>query len=111
VRVLAKALAWLSKNFALFGKISATRFFYVRYFYYISTVIKHIHTMKVTIDLKFFIPGILALVIAYMTVTSTIDNWISFAGEANAAGFFIMSTMLGVMLLIGAFLPDSKNSK
>jgi hypothetical protein len=46
-----------------------------------------------------------------MTVTSTIDNYISFAGEANAAGFFIMSTMLGVMLLIGAFLPDSKNSK
>ncbi len=64
--------------------------------------------MKVTIDLKFFIPGIIALVLAYMTVTSTIDNYISFAGEANAAGFFIMSTMLGVMLMIGAFTPDSK---
>jgi len=67
--------------------------------------------MKVTIDLKFFIPGILALVVAYMTVTSTIDNWIHFAGEANAAGFFLMSTLLGVGLLIGAFLPDSKTSK
>jgi uncharacterized membrane protein YjfL (UPF0719 family) len=64
--------------------------------------------MKITVDLKYFIPGILALVIAYMTVTSTIDNYISFAGEANAAGFFIMSTMLGVMLMIGACMPDKK---
>ena len=64
--------------------------------------------MKVTIDLKFFIPGIIALILAYMTVTSTIDNYIAFAGEANAAGFFIMSTMLGVMLMIGAFTPDKK---
>ncbi len=64
--------------------------------------------MKVTIDLKFFIPGIIALVIAYMTVTSTIDNYISFAGEANALGFFIMSSLLGVILVIGAFMPDSK---
>ena len=67
--------------------------------------------MKVTIDLKFFIPGILALVVAYMTVTETIDNYIHFAGEANAAGFFIMSTLLGVILTISSFLPDSKNSK
>ena len=67
--------------------------------------------MKVTIDLKFFIPGIIALVIAYMTVTETIDNYIHFAGEANAAGFFIMSTLLGVLLTIASFLPDTKTSK
>ena len=67
--------------------------------------------MKVTIDLKFFIPGILALVVAYMTITETIDNYIHFAGEANAAGFFIMASMLGIGLMIGAFLPDSKTSK
>ena len=64
--------------------------------------------MKVTVDLKFFIPGIIALVIAYMTVTSTIDNYISFAGEANAAGFFLMSSLLGIMLMIGAFAPAPK---
>ena len=67
--------------------------------------------MKVTIDLKFFIPGVIALVIAYMTVTSTIDNYIEFAGELNALGFFVMAFMLGVGLMIGAFIPDSKNSK
>ena len=67
--------------------------------------------MKVTIDLKFFIPGVIALVIAYMTVTSTIDNYIKFAGELNALGFFVMASMLGIGLMIGAFIPDSKNSK
>lgn len=64
--------------------------------------------MKVTIDLKFFIPAILAFIIAYMTITEQIDNWITFAGELNALFFFVMSTMLGVMLLIGAFTPDKK---
>ena len=67
--------------------------------------------MKVTIDLKFFIPGIIALIIAYMTINETIDNYIHFAGEANAAGFFVVSTLLGVLLTISSFLPDSKTSK
>ena len=91
-----------------FCKIIASRFFYVNYFSYISTVIKANTHMKVTIDLKFFIPAILAFIIAYMTITEQIDNWITFAGELNALFFFVMSTMLGVMLLIGAFTPDKK---
>jgi len=53
--------------------------------------------MKVILDLKFFIPAILAFVVAYMTITSTIDSYIHFAGEANAAGFFFMSLFLGVI--------------
>ena len=67
--------------------------------------------MKVTIDLKFFIPGIIALIIAYMTMNETIDNYIHFASEANAAGFFVVTTLLGVLLTISSFLPDSKTSK
>ena len=59
--------------------------------------------MKVTLDLKFFIPAILAFVVAYMTITSTIDKYISFAGEANAAGFFFMSMFLGVICSICSF--------
>ena len=58
--------------------------------------------MKINLDLKFFIPAILSLIIAYMTVNGTIDNYITFAGEPNAMGFFIMSTIMGVMLLIGS---------
>jgi len=59
--------------------------------------------MKLTIDLKFFIPAILSFVIAYMTVTSTIDSYIHFAGEDNAMGFFLMSTLLGMLCLFCSF--------
>jgi len=58
--------------------------------------------MKITLDLKYFIPAVLSLIIAYMTVNETIDNYITFAGEANAFGFFIMSALMGIMLLIGS---------
>ena len=64
--------------------------------------------MKVTVDLKYLIPAILAFIISYMTITEKIDNYITFAGELNALFFFLMSTMLGGMLLIGAFTPDKK---
>jgi hypothetical protein len=43
-----------------------------------------------------------------MTITEKIDNYIHFAGELNALFFFLMSTLLGGMLLIGAFTPDKK---
>ena len=59
--------------------------------------------MKVTVDLKFFIPAIISLAIAYMTVTESIDNYISFAGEANAAGFFMCSGVMGLICLAGSF--------
>jgi hypothetical protein len=64
--------------------------------------------MKVTIDLKFFIPAVIAFVIAYMTVTYKIDQYITFAGEDNALAFFLMSSVMGIMLMIGAFTKDKK---
>lgn len=64
--------------------------------------------MKVTIDIKYFIPAIIALLIAYATITSNIDKYIKFAGEANAAAFFFLSAFLGCCFMIGAFIPDKK---
>ena len=64
--------------------------------------------MKVTIDLKYFIPAVIAFVIAYMTVTYKIDKYITFAGEDNALAFFLMSSTMGMMLMIGAFTKDKK---
>ncbi len=64
--------------------------------------------MKVTVDLKYLIPAILAFIISYMTITEKIDNYITFAGELNALFFFLMSALLGVIMLIGAFTPDKK---
>ena len=64
--------------------------------------------MKVTIDLKFFIPAVIAFILAYMTVTYKIDEYITFAGEDNALVFFLMSSTMGMMLMIGAFTKDKK---
>tara|TARA_B100000900_G_scaffold13327_1_gene10734 strand:+ start:182 stop:376 length:195 start_codon:yes stop_codon:yes gene_type:complete len=64
--------------------------------------------MKVTIDLKFFIPAVIAFILAYMTVTYKIDEYITFAGEDNALAFFLMSSTMGMMLMIGAFTKDKK---
>ena len=64
--------------------------------------------MKVTIDRKYFIPAVIAFVIAYMTVTYKIDQYITFAGEDNALAFFLMSSVMGCMLMIGAFAKDKK---
>ena len=56
--------------------------------------------MKITLDLKYFIAAIASLIIAYMTVAGTIDNYIHFAGEANAMGFFLMASLLGLGCLV-----------
>jgi hypothetical protein len=47
--------------------------------------------------------SIVAFTVAGMTLTSTIDNYISFAGELNAMGFFIAATMLGLLGLVASF--------
>ena len=58
--------------------------------------------MKINLDLKFFIPSVIMFILAYMTVTYKIDQYIQFAGEMNAFGFFILSSLMGIMLLIGS---------
>ena len=58
--------------------------------------------MKINLDLKFFIPSVIMFILAYMTVTYKIDQYIQFAGEMSAFGFFIMSALMGIMLLIGS---------
>ena len=59
--------------------------------------------MTIKINVKFLIMAIVRFTVAGKTVTETIDQWITFAGEANALGFFLMSTMLGIAGLFGAF--------
>lgn len=59
--------------------------------------------MSIKLNVLPFLLSIAAFIVAGMTVTSTIDNYISFAGELNAMGFFIASTMLGLLGLIASF--------
>ncbi len=59
--------------------------------------------MKITLDLKYFIPSVIMFILAYMTVTYKIDQYIQFAGEMNALAFFIISATMGGMLLMCSF--------
>jgi hypothetical protein len=59
--------------------------------------------MSIKLNVLPFLLSIAAFIVAGMTVTSTIDNYISFAGELNAMGFFIASTMLGLLGLVASF--------
>ena len=59
--------------------------------------------MIVKIDFKFLAMAIVGFTVAAMTATESIDKYISFAGEANAAGFFLMSSLLGILGLAGSF--------
>jgi len=52
----------------------------------------------------------LAFTLAYMTITYKIDDYIQFAGEANALGFFIMASTLGLLMLVASFEKSSKKS-
>jgi len=59
--------------------------------------------MKVTLNIPYFLGAIAAFVVAYMTVTYKIDQYIHFAGELNALGFTVFAIFLGMICTIGAF--------
>ena len=64
--------------------------------------------MKITLNIKPLIVAIVSFVVAYMTVTYKIDEYITFAGEDNALAFFIMSSTLGMLSLFASFEKISK---
>ena len=59
--------------------------------------------MSVKLNVLPFLLSIASFIVAGMTVTSTIDKYISFAGEDNAMGFFCAATMLGLLGLMASF--------
>ena len=59
--------------------------------------------MSVKLNILPFLMSIVSFIVAGMTLTSTIDKYISFAGELNAMGFFIAVTMLGLLGLVASF--------
>ena len=64
--------------------------------------------MKITLNIKPLIVAIISFVLAYMTITYKIDEYIPFAGEANALAFFVMSSALGFLSLIASVEKISK---
>jgi len=64
--------------------------------------------MKVTIDIKYFAIAIASLLIAFLTINGTIQNYIHFAGVANEIGFFAMAGTAGVLCLFASFEKEKK---
>jgi len=59
--------------------------------------------MKVALNIPYFLGAIVAFVLAYMTMTESIDKFIHFAGELNALAFCATAIFMGVMCLFGSF--------
>ena len=59
--------------------------------------------MKVTLNIPYFLGALAAFVVAYMTMTESIDQYIHFAGELNALAFAGFALFLGMICTIGAF--------
>ena len=53
------------------------------------------------IDFKYLVLSILCLSVSYMTISGTIDQYISFKDEWNAFGFCVMSLFGGVIFGLG----------
>ena len=56
--------------------------------------------MTIKLNLKPFALAIASGTVATMTINSSIDKYIHFAGEANAMGFFLMASLLCISSLI-----------
>lgn len=59
--------------------------------------------LKFKIDFKYLTAAIVALVIAYMTATGFILNFIKFADVLNEIAFFVCAMTLGTMMLFASF--------
>ena len=58
--------------------------------------------MTIKLNLKPFALAIVSGTVATMTINSSIDKYIHFAGEANALGFFLMASFLCIGSLIAS---------
>jgi hypothetical protein len=61
--------------------------------------------MEIKFKLNFghFVLSVISFIIAYMTITGTIQNYIKFASVLNEIGFFVISSMLGVLIFLFSF--------
>jgi hypothetical protein len=53
------------------------------------------------IDLKYLVLAIVAFGVSYLTMAGVIQNYIHFSGVDNEMGFTFMTTLTGIILLMG----------
>lgn len=58
--------------------------------------------MKIQLNVFHFLGSILSFIVAYSTMTGTIQNYIHFAGSLNEMAFAAISIMIGFILLISS---------
>jgi hypothetical protein len=63
----------------------------------------------ITIHFGYLTGAIAAFLIAFLTMTGTVQNYIHFAGVANEMGFCFMALMLSVTCLFSSFSKPSKS--
>lgn len=59
--------------------------------------------MSITVNFKALIGAVVAAIATVMTANGSIDNYIAFAGEANAAAFCLVSGMMTILCAAGSF--------
>jgi len=59
--------------------------------------------MSITFNSKAAAGAIVAAIATVMTANGSIDNYITFAGEANAAAFCLVSGMMTILCAAGSF--------
>ena len=62
-------------------------------------------------NILLFLSGIAALIIAFLTMRGTIQNYISFAGVANEIAFTLLSTLYGISAIFAGIPSRHFKSK
>jgi hypothetical protein len=63
---------------------------------------------KKQISISYWILGLIMLVVSGLSLTGKIQQVITFQDPLNEFAFFMMTSSLGVLLMMGAFIDDTK---
>ncbi len=63
---------------------------------------------KKQITISYWFLGLIMLIVSGLSLTGKIQQVITFQDPLNEFAFFIMTTSLGILLMMGAFIDDTK---
>ena len=66
---------------------------------------------KREISISYWILGMIILIISGLSLTGHVQQVITFQDPLNELAFFIMSSTLGILLMLGAIVDESKDAK
>ena len=66
---------------------------------------------KKQISVSYWFLGMIILIVSGLSLTGHVQQIITFQDPLNEFGFFFMTCMLGIVLMMGAFIDESKRVK